>query len=209
MIVFLSVEYCTIKVVHNVTANFCTRKDKGEKETDYWSNADLKKNVKAEANDFMYVTLVPKGNCKPGLSGQIADDFDRNSILSIVDQKIVCDGSCQDLDVMSAKPGKLSLVERNQLNFLKITNRLLEKPTDTLYKRTFGYYFEGIADVKSIGIGFTNEKAAGISGLKQPSGTSMWNFYTSVQVKLKLNGKTKNTQNIIRLAVDQTGILHV
>lgn len=192
-----------------MTANFCTRKDKEDKETDYWANADLKNNVKASNNDFMYVTLVPKGNCKPGLTGKTADDFDRNGILSIVDQQIVCDGSCQDLDVMSAATGKLSLVERNQLNFLKITNRKLAKPTDTLYKRTFGYYFEGIADVKTIGIDFVNEKAKGVSGLISPPGTTMWNFYTSVQVKLILNGKAPNIQKKRRLAMDRTGILRV
>ena len=190
-----------------MTANFCKRKDKQDSETDYFTSTLLKENVKNKDGNFMYVTVVPVGGCKAGLIGSKKEDFDRRMILAIMDSEIVCETSCQSLTVMSKDKSKpLSLVERNRLNFAKVEGRTL-KAGEALYKRTFGYYFENIANVKSIDVSFAHEEAKGTPKLNSPSGTFMWNFYISAKIKLNIKGiATKKSRS---LAKDRTGILRV
>lgn len=164
----------------------------------------------------MYVTIVPVGGCKAGLLGSMREDFDRRMILAIVDSEILCETSCQSLPVMSKDKSKpLSLIVRNSLNFAKIDRTMPGAEKDAkgasipapIYKRVFGYYFENIADVKSIEFSYDHEKAKGHPSLNTPSGTLGWNYYITVKVKMNIKGKP--TKKVRSLAMDRTGILRV
>lgn len=195
-----------------MTANFCTRKDKGDKETDYWPAAELKKVIKQEQDGYIYVTVVAEGTCKKDLLNKPKQDLFKSIILTVVDPDIICEGSCQTLATMSKKGGSLlSLVDRNALNFEPVIGRNDIKAGQVLHQRTFGLYFEGISDAKGIGIDFENVKATGTPSLNKPTNGEVfangWNFYISMRLKLKVNGKAPG--KIRNLAIDRTGLLRV
>ena len=145
-----------------MTANFCTRKDKGDKETDYWPAAQLKKVIEQEKDGYIYVTVVAEGTCRAGIPDKPKQDLFKSIILTVVNPDIICEGSCQTLATMSKKGGPLlSLVARNALNFEPVIGRNDIKAGQVLHQRTFGLYFEGISDAKGIGISFENVEASG------------------------------------------------